>query len=807
MLIREDSIPKVNVYSSKILFEQMDNRNKKRMAQMLKRKTALSARNNHSKEREKNKSPIKSPLVSKTNKKNDLLIINILQNNDIDNNIDNSDYDKDLVSEIKHESNRNNEVKKKFFYDSNIRNLDFSPIISNNTLFNENNNYYNNSSTNNSNNNSIINRDSQEKEVNISNLENDSIDNIIINNENNNTDEDYININKDNDKLVSKSLYNYDHDDDNNISNKEERKIKEENEYALKYLSSSSDSFVQLDNHLVAKAKAQGGQMTESYYQALFPDLVLNCDKPLKQKNYEVTEIIKEEREIDSPFNKNNYFSKKNSKISRISLDRNLILKNGTFINKTKKLKKSLVKAKSNLLLTNERNKIKNNKNNEYNKTLNDVNKKTLKGKKFKSVSNFKNIPKMIKSNDVKINKKSDKYKKEKLNISISDSNLNSRKVRNNKMNLKINNNNNEFYSTFSSNLYKKDINEYKSHKNTTNKENNKRMFNNILGDENDSNNALLIHNCVKKIGKSKNLKVSKHYLKNINFYNNCTEISNKNKAIKKRNQNYNNNNLESTLITNTSKLNSLNTINFPCKQKYVLIKYDSKKNLKKNMKNYTNININTIKKINTNNNENKANIHKNCISSFSLNESIKPKKHLTKKDRVKSFSRLLLKKQEINDIFNTECNTKRIKSNHKKLNTLSNYEPIDTDTSLMRAKFRKSNNFSNNIIPEKKYIHFHKKIDYSYVKAKVETGLTEDILKKLLKNNKKLYNKETYKNVEFVNKQSLLKKCKLGINKTFENFKNMASNIKKKLFKNEKTEKLNINNNPYTNKNTKKKK
>ena len=63
MLIREDSIPKVNVYSSKILFEQMDNRNKKRMAQMLKRKTALSARNNHSKEREKNKSPIKSPLV------------------------------------------------------------------------------------------------------------------------------------------------------------------------------------------------------------------------------------------------------------------------------------------------------------------------------------------------------------------------------------------------------------------------------------------------------------------------------------------------------------------------------------------------------------------------------------------------------------------------------------------------------------------------------------------------------------------------------------------------------------------------
>ncbi len=47
------------------------------------------------------------------------------------------------------------------------------------------NNYYNNSSTNNSNNNSITFRDSQEKEVNISNLDDNSIDNIIINKEDN----------------------------------------------------------------------------------------------------------------------------------------------------------------------------------------------------------------------------------------------------------------------------------------------------------------------------------------------------------------------------------------------------------------------------------------------------------------------------------------------------------------------------------------------------------------------------------------------------------------------------------------------
>ena len=806
MLAREDSIPKVNVYSSKILFEQMDNRNKKRIAQMLKRKTALSARNNNSKEREENKSPIKSPLVSKTNKKNDLLIINILHNNDIDNNIDNSDYDKDLVCDTKLESNETNKIKKNLIYDSTIRNLDFSPIISNNTLFHENNNYYNNSSTNNSNNNSLINRDSQEKEVNISNLENDSIDNIIINNENNNLEEDYINLNKDNDKLVSKSQYNYDHDDDNNILNKEERKIKEENEYAIKYLSSSSDSFVQLDNHLVAKAKAQGGQMTESYFQALFPELVSNYDKSVKQKNYEVSEIIKEEREFESPFSKNNYFTKKSSKISRISLDRNLTLKNGIFIDKVKKLKKSLVKAKSNFQLTNKNNKIKSDKNNELN-TLNVANKKTLKGKKFKSVSNFKNIQKKIKNNNIKINKIKDKNEKEKLNISSSYPNINSKNVINNKLDLKIKSGT-KLYSTFSSNLYKIDKTKYKSYKIIRNKENNKNTFNNILNDENDSSNVSLIINCVKIIGKSKNLKISKHYLKNINFYNNNKETSNKNKTIKKRNQNYNTNNLDSTLITNTLKLNSLNTTNFPRKQKYVLIKYKSKKNLNRNMKNYTNININTIKKINTNCNENKVNAHKNCISSFSLNESIKQKKQLTKKDRVKSFSRFILKKQEINEIINTEYNTIRRKTNHKKLNTLSNYETINTETSLMKTKLRKNNNFTNNIIPDKKkYIHFHKKIDYSYVKAKVETGLSEDILKKLLKNNKKLYNKEAYKNMDSMKKQSLLKKCKIGINKSIENFKTIASNIKKKLFKTEKIEKLNVNNNQNFNKNTKRKK
>ena len=755
MLVREDSIPQVNVYSSKILFEQVDNRNKKRMAQMLKRKTALSAKHNDNKEKEKNISPMKSPIILKTNKEDDLLIINLETKKNINNNFDNSYFDKELLTDIKLELDNTNKIKKHLICESNI-------VDNSNTFFNENNNYYNNSSTNNSNNNSIINRDSQEKEVNISNLENDSIDDIIINKDN--LDDDCL-LNNDNEKILSKSLYNYDHDDDN-IQSKEERKIKEENEFALKYLTSSSDSFVQLDNNLVAKAKAQGGEMTDSYFQALFPDLIIDNNKSLKTKNYEVTEIIKEEKEVDSPFGKTYYISKRTSKTKRISLKKKIALKDDTFNGNTKKKKKSLIKTKSNALFTNKISKINIDKSKKN---------KTLKGKKFKSVSNFKNIYKSVN------NKKDKKVKpeKEKLNMSSSSTNLNTKKIRKNKIDLKLSNDH-EFYSTFSSNLYRRQKSEI--------------------------NDAYLINNCVKNITKTKNLKISKHYLKNINFYNNCNETNNKNRIIKKRNQNYNNINnlyLNSTILTSKSKLTPLNTTDISRIHKYTLFKYDSKKNMNNN------ININTIKKTN-NNSINKSLLHKNCVSSFSLNESINHKKHLTIKDRGKSFSKLTIKKQEINNMLNTEQNFRRNKSNHKKLNTTSNYETIYTEPSTIKKRARNSNNMSNNIVTDKKkFVQYHKKIDYSYVKAKVETGLSEDILKKLLNNNKKLVNKETNKKIETEKKQSLFRKCKIGINKTIANFKTMASNIKRKLFKKEKNENLAINDNRNinTSRNSKRKK
>ena len=59
----------------------------------------------------------------------------------------------------------------------------------------------------------------------------------------------------------------------------------------------------------------------------------------IKTKNYEVAEIIKEEKEFDSPFGNNNYFSKINSKTSRINWENDLKLKKGNYFIKNGRIK------------------------------------------------------------------------------------------------------------------------------------------------------------------------------------------------------------------------------------------------------------------------------------------------------------------------------------------------------------------------------------------------------------------------------------------------------------------------------------
>ena len=814
MLVQEESLPKPNIYSSKVLFEQVDSRNKKRMAQMLKRKTALSAKNKSINkdfdELSLKESPIRPKIEDKTN---NLIFINIIREKEINiNNIINPHYNNNQIFiDIKTSKEPEKEKEKEIItINNNINNkikLDNSSAVSN--IVNENNNYYNTSSTNNSNNNSILYKDSQEKEINISNLDNDSIDDIIINKD----DED------NNHKNIGSNLYDYEKDDDN-ILTKEENKLKEENEFALKYLSSSSDSFVQLDNNLVAQAKAQRGDMTDSYFQALFPQLPLD-NKLLKNKNYDVTEIIKEEKETETPLRIKNNNSRNSKDFSRGSRDMNLNLSNDNSPNSIIRfLKKSPHKYISNFKLYKKKTESIFNKKNKRN-NLNEISNK--------SNLSFRDTKKIIKKNNTMSIITKNKKNKEKthLNKTSSLSNLNISNCKKNKNNKSI------FNSTFSSNINTNNKTEYKLNKNMQKKLNLKKSLNNLINNKNENDlNDTLICNYIKNIDKPKNVKITKvnmHYIKNINNYQ---KYKNLNKNIIKRNQdeyNLNKSNYDTTKTLSslyTSKRNFLindiyyKSLDLTKKRSILSLRNISNKNMKNKplkfnfMNNYNNdTKINNINKdichkyknLNLNYSMTKVKPkikhHQTSSSLYSTNTSIKInpklKKNLSKYSRVKSVSKLSYTKPTTSSIYNSIHQFKRSQT-HKKLRKINknvNNESIILNSSF--AKNIKNKNSSLNTtttLKKKKFTTFYKKIDYSYVKPKVETGLSEIMIKKLLNNNKKLTRKQTNKKIETEKKQSIIKRCKITMNKTIENFKEMASTIKKKLFKGGNNEKNDIN-------------
>lgn len=840
MMVRKESMPKVNIYSSKILFEQVDNRNKKRMAQMLRRKTALSAKNKESRTDNKDSPPKNSANLPKAdNKGDDLLFINIIREkeiniekiiNDCNNNqsIDiktepeigkekNIDKDRDIIS-----SNNNNL--------NNVINFDCSSAVSN--IVNENNNYYNNSSTNNSNNNSLMYKDSQEKEINISNLDNDSLDEIIINKSNNQEEEE-------NDrKIMTNNLFDYDKDDDN-ITTKEEHKLREENEFALKYLTSSSDSFVQLDNNLVARAKAQGGDITDSYFQALFPQLSLDTNKSLKTKNYEVIETIKEEKEIETPLRiKNDNYNSRHSKVinkgSRGNIDLNMHINthnnnyNNNHNNSVHKILKKSPDKKYNYRLykKNSVSKI---------KKKDDTKNNMLKERLHKSNTNLRS-KKIIKKNNTmsKITKsnKSTKVNKDYIHLNFQNSvsslsNLNGSYT--NKFTNNINNRSSILFSSFSSNLYTKPKNEYKLNKNIQKKINLKNSYNSIINKKSDNElNDILISKYIENanVNRTRNLtkisKINRHYLKNINNYQKykTSNTMDKNAFYRDKSNKSKNENTESVKTLNslcTSNINCFNSGNngiisgyynsiditkrniLPQRynsRRYLLnnsnkINHDSNINIKKDLsKKFKNLNINHSfekRKIKI-----KINHKPSCsIMNNSLKINQKLKNNLSKYQRVKSYSKLSYKKKNIDYIHKSYIYLKRSKT-YKKNTKINPNESIIINSSYIKRNKSKNNYKINNTftntcshfnLKKRKFTPFHKKIDYSYVKPKVETGLSEIMLKKLLNNNKKLSLKSS-KKIETEKKQLLIKKCKITMNKTIENFRQMASRIKRKLFR-----------------------
>ena len=270
MLSLKEPIKLRNSCSYKLLFEKIEERNKKRITQFEKRKTALSS---NQKSKDKSLFDNKFNFNINEDKFNEKDIVNIFylivngHNNEIN-------IDKKIIKNI-------DNLNINFLGDSSI-----SIPTNNNKINNIINNPYNNTFLN------------KKKYF----------------NKNVSCNPNY------NSNIPNENIYtNYEINKEVNISNLEEEKesisnnihkLNENNEYALNFLSSSNDSFVKLDNNLLTKARIQKNYFTESYSQALGCDLD-NKSKKFNIKNLDDIEIIKEEKEADPPLKGKKNKSKK----------------------------------------------------------------------------------------------------------------------------------------------------------------------------------------------------------------------------------------------------------------------------------------------------------------------------------------------------------------------------------------------------------------------------------------------------------------------------------------------------------------
>ena len=286
MYIKNSIFPQANIYSSKTLFDNLENRNQKRIAQIMKRKRLLTSKNKNTnlnttiKDKSSEQMITQSTQEASTNGNNNIY------------NLPKSDIRQDnYYNKILCISKPKTIERFLSSFKNNDNKITDSIYISHN--FN------------------INNDNLAEKEVNISNL-----------NENDNYLEVY-NINeKDKDKSKSQNKrmnlddkltnkYNLKINKNENIN--QGKTICQGNKYAIEFLSSSLDSFVEFKNKLVTKAKYDKNYFTLSYSQALFSDYSNLENKKFgddKINDYEVNEIIKEENESCSP---NDKFSLKQS--------------------------------------------------------------------------------------------------------------------------------------------------------------------------------------------------------------------------------------------------------------------------------------------------------------------------------------------------------------------------------------------------------------------------------------------------------------------------------------------------------------
>ena len=193
--------------------------------------------------------------------------------------------------------------------------------------------------------------DLSEKEVNISNL-NDN-DNIL----DNLTEKEKIkNCNILKDKNNNKN--NISRNNENEKKQKEKNNVCQRNKYAIEFLSSNLNSFVEFKNKLTTKVKHNKNYFTSSYSQALFLDYNNITNKIQgKQKNfdYEVNETIKEESESFSPNSSNKLYMRKTINFGNI---KKKVIDKSIKTHTTKIANKSLNKFRDSYNVNNKKNNI-----------------------------------------------------------------------------------------------------------------------------------------------------------------------------------------------------------------------------------------------------------------------------------------------------------------------------------------------------------------------------------------------------------------------------------------------------------------
>ena len=648
-------------------------------------------------------------------------------------------------------------------------------------------------------------KDNSYKDDNIDNIDNDN--SLIINetDENNiniNNDEENKEINNEEDSNVELNISNLEIDineinEETNNLNEDELTLSKptSNEFAKKYLSSKSKSFIKFNNNLTARAAANNLKNSMSYMLALCPELIGGIDKKnLIKENYAATDVISEDIEAE------NFTPRQSEKINEISIEEknknsintNNYLSNKTLRNQKRKSPVNTISKKEKLSpKTHYKNRSKLDKNtfNDFKDINSDIKNFSKVNKKiFNAKSNSININNN--HNNIIYNSYNTNYEKCKNNTIQKAENINT-KYRHQKAKSLVNYNQ---LDSFNSNLNLNIKNKQHSPKGTSNIFNKKNAINKIPHKNIDKKKN---KNNVEKDKEIEHSNIKQNYLSNEN------KKKNNPKYIKKSNSNVYNNNIKKT--HNYCK-SDIRDKNIDIKKKYTHLRRAEVSDLSKS------INFNN-KKNNIHNDNNKicfteksnkskdynnfiSHIKKNTpdnvnnISEQNINHSKKLSQQIT--DGYKFFMNSINNNNHPDTRYNdSKKNTKRkriasnnftIKStplnnyftfNKNKTNTISNY---NNNVTFIKKNLGIKGERISHIIPN------HNKSKTSFITPSYQNNFNKvknKILKKnytLINSNKK--NKKMNENSSKIIKKNYIKK----INNKFNEIKKVVNDSSVKI-------------------------